>query len=228
MRKLISGLLAILIVILLPLSAYAAESPESPSSIGVFAKYVRKVAGESSASVQGGRAQVSTGAGTTVSVSGAPETAGRLVVYPFPKSEKEAWQWIEEQMAGKEKVIQPYDIYFLNKDGGRLDLGHVTVSIGSGRNMWVYGVSAAGQVTLLNSSFRDGKVWFTANGSSYYVLAERSGSGRPTAPDGTPDDTSPRTGDESHVMFWTLTMLSALLGLLLAQASPRKKRCRRT
>lgn len=221
MKKLICGVLAVMLVWILPVKADAADNGKNQKSIGVYAKYVRNVQGEYSEPVSDDGAQVDMGDGTVIHISRVPETAKMLVVYPFKKSETEAWQWTEKCLDGKASVKQPYEIYFRTESGAKINLDDVLVTIETDTEdgLCVFAVSTSGRALRLDSSIRNGKIRFTADGSRYYVLAEKTSSNRPTDPadeDGAGNSDSPRTGDLSHIGTWLTVMVLSESGLMLA------------
>lgn len=229
MRRVICAIFAAMVFFLIPLNVRAAELGSGTEKIDVYAKYNRAVAEECGVPVENGTAQVTLGNGTTVTITQAPESAERLLVYPFPKSDADAWQWVQERLGNQAKALQPYEIYFLTGDGTRIPANGaiVTLSAGGG-DLGVYSLSSAGSLTLLQSSASNGRLNFKTNGCDYYVLAKKMETEKPDNPDDSdhfghhkPDYSNPRTGDTLGISVGLMT-LSLVTFLLMAKQRKMK------
>ena len=120
---------------------------------------------------ENGSATVTTGSGTGVSVTGAPETADTLVVETVTDAQTQAW--ITECLAGTGLPAQILDIYAVDAYRNRVALDGAAVKLEREEiagGMLLCGIAADGTVTILDSSFQDGAIGFTCGGSVYYVL----------------------------------------------------------
>lgn len=215
MKRLCTVLLAILLCMAAAVPALAAEN----ENVDVIVKYVKDIAGEYSATVKNGNAEVDAG-GVSVSITGAPAEAVRLVVVPVPKSETEAWKWFSTSMEKVGTPLAVYDIYFVDEAGTRLSASGAKVTIDTpsySGELILCSLASDGKPTTLESTTKRGKTTFAANDGSYFALAEKkastSGSTKPS--------TTPSTGDQ--IWFWGGLGLSALLVLLILIIWKRKK-----
>lgn len=165
MRKLTSLLLAVVLLLSCTVTAFAAE--DDPVEIGVYAKTEYSIDGEYTAPVENGSASVTTPDGT-VTVTNAPDGAVTLVVIPM---EGDALTWIDECV--DENAVAAYDIHFRDANGNRINANGAKVSItASGTELSVSSVTTSGTDSKLTSEVSSGKVFFTTDGSHYYVIAE--------------------------------------------------------
>lgn len=187
MKKVIAWILTATLVMSCSAVAFAANLDDGnpQANIGVYARAIRDVAGEYTAGLQNGGASVSTGQGVSVSVSGAPSSAFQLVVVPVPSSESAAWAWFTNRLGDHGTPVQVYDIYFLNTAGSRVNASSVSVTMDAPAGvdtLVVCSLTTGGTAKKLTSTVQSGKVTFSTDGSTYYVLAEAGGSGAPTYP----------------------------------------------
>lgn len=241
MRKIITVLLGFLLVLSMGVPAFAAEiTEEGTTTIDVYARYVREIAGEYTAPAEDGEAAVTLPDGTAITVTGTPQDARTLVVFPIPESEKEAWEWLVDCLADTGTPVRAYDIYFLDADGNRLNADGVVVAISvpsSDGTLTACSLNTDGTGKVLASAVNAGKITFTANGSHYYVLAEKAGVAQPDDPEqpsdpenpSTPEQPSnpadsPKTGDSSMIWLWSVIMLLACGGLTGCILFGRKKK----
>lgn len=165
MRKLISIFLA---AVLMMGGTVAALAVEGPVEIGVYAKTSYHIVGEYTAPVYNGSASVTTPNGA-VSVTNAPAGAVTLVVHPMAG---EALTWVDSCVDGD--TVCAYEIHFLDAAGRRIHANGVRVRItASGAGLTVFSVTTAGAANTLTGDNSGGSVTFTADGSSYYVLAQK-------------------------------------------------------
>lgn len=241
MRKIITVLLGLMLALSLGITAFAADSAgEGTTPIDVYARYVREIAGEYTAPAENGEAAVTLPDGSTITVTGAPQEARTLVVVPIPESEKEAWGWLVDCLANTGTPVRAYDIYFLDADGNRLNADGVVIAItapSSDGTLIACSLNTDGISKVLASAVNAGKITFTANGSHYYILAEKAGAAQPDYPEqpsdpenpSTPEKPSnpadsPKTGDSSMIWLWSVIMLLACGGLVGCILFGRKKK----
>lgn len=171
---------------------------EKQTTFGFYATYIAGETDYFTAPVENGESQISLPDKTVITVDGIPEEGLTLVVYPVTDRDKDAWKWFSACMEGKGSNIVPYEIYFLNKDGDRLQADGVTVSILLPESMETpaaFSLGRDGKVTELASEIVNGKIVFRTDGRYYYVLAERTGAVTPDTPDPAPDGTdTPESG----------------------------------
>lgn len=174
MRKLSAILLAAMLILSLNITAFAAENP---TEIDVYAKVIRDVEGEYAEEIKDGEAEVETDDGTIVSVTDVPEGAVTLMVVPVPATETAAWEWIAACMEETGTPIHTFDIYFVDQNGNRINANGAVVTINcphcSGTPL-VCSLATSGAVRVLSDSAQGATVTFTADGSHYYVMAEKA------------------------------------------------------
>lgn len=165
-----------------------------------------------------------------------------LVVYQIPRSDEQAWAWMESCMEKYGTNLYPLDLSFMDSQGDRVEVQSViTVTVtytGDYQAPAVFYLAESGAVTEMESQAQGTAVTFTTNHNSYYVLAETDGINTPVEPvdpdeDGSgqpsdgdtsqPGDTSqsggssPQTGDDRQpLVWWALLLVSggALLMIL--------------
>lgn len=202
MRKIITVLLGLMLALSLGITAFAADSAgEGTTPIDVYARYVREIAGEYTAPAENGEAAVTLPDGSTITVTGAPQEARTLVVVPIPESEKEAWGWLVDCLANTGTPVRAYDIYFLDADGNRLNADGVVIAItapSSDGTLIACSLNTDGISKVLVSAVNAGRITFTANGSHYYILAEKAGAAQPDDPDDTSTPDDPENPSKPH------------------------------
>lgn len=241
MRKIIAVLLGLLLALSMGITAFAADSAgEGTAPIDVYARYVREIAGEYTAPAEDSEAAVTLPDGTAITVTGAPQEAQTLVVVPIPENEKETWEWLVDCLTNTGSPVRVYDIYFLGADGNRLNADGVVITItalSADRTLTVCSLNTDGISKVLASVVNADKITFTADGSHYYVLAEKTQAVRPDDPEqpsdpeksSTPEQPSnpadsPKTGDSSMIWLWSVIMLLACGGLVGCILFGRKKK----
>lgn len=159
-----------------------------------------------------------------------------LVVYPIPRSDEQAWAWMESCMEKYGTNLYPLDLSFMDSQGDRVEVQSViTVTVtytGDYQAPAVFYLAESGAVTEMESQAQGTAVTFTTNHNSYYVLAEteeghtpvepgdpdEDGSGQPSDGDTSqPGGSSPQTGDDRQpLVWWALLLVSggALLMIL--------------
>lgn len=161
MKRILSFVLTFLILCSLATPAFASQLSGGND---VVAKYNITYEGEYRANVAGGTA---TAGGITV--TGAPANAVTLVVIPM---EGDALSWVDGCVDGS--ALAAYDIHFLDAEGNRINANGAKVSVTvSGSSLIVSSVTTAGTDKVLTSEMSGGKASFTADGSHYYVIAQK-------------------------------------------------------
>ncbi len=172
MKRILSLTFVLLMLFSISITAFAVDEQKTAD---VYAKYQYTVEGVYSVPTEDGEADIVTDDNITVSVTNAPDGAVRLMVVPVPKTEKEAWEWIESCMKGKADPVHTFDIHFLDQDGNRLDADGAVVTISCPHCQSipvVCSLDSDGTVHILSASAQDKSVTFTTNGSTYYIMAE--------------------------------------------------------
>lgn len=175
MKKRIVGLLAIVMTLVLGSVVSAAGAKKDVTDIEVQAKYRQSGEVHPSVLLKEGAGVIKIGADTAVSVTGAPEDAVKLVVHKIPESEAEAWNWFVQCLKDDGKVIQPYDIYFRDADGRRMNVKEVSFTIDMNQkteNLALYSLTTGGKSHQLELFSQEDQYSFTADGSNYYIFAE--------------------------------------------------------
>lgn len=199
MKRILSILFTGLLLVLLCSPAFAEDRQAD-----VIARVERTVeAGIYPVPVDREPVKVTTDDNIRVTVENAPEDAAVLMVVPVPKTEKEAWKWIEDRMEDTADPVHTFEIYFEDGSGNRINADGAKVTIDcphcSGEPL-VCSLSYGGKVRILNDRAQGSKVTFTANGSAYYVMAQESDSDS----SGSDRDESPKTADP--ILPWAALM----------------------
>ena len=185
MKRLLAMLLTVVLVCSMSFPAYAAEENKEQD---VTAKYIVTATGECRAEIKNGTATAD-----GVTVTGAPTNAKTLVVIPM---EGEALTWVDGCVDGEAKAA--YDIHFLDAQGNRINVSGVSVSVSvSGTDLVVSSVTPSGTDKSLSASVSGNTVFFTADGSHYYVLYQKDGGDQPGP--GGDTVTVPIRGDENEI-----------------------------
>ena len=172
MKKLVSILAAALLALLICVPAYAAETVgEVPGStdISVYAKYVDNTGFSVISTDTNGGGSITLPDGTEITVDGADEANGRIVVEEV--TDKEALDWAKKQLGDKTEAAKVYHVYVLFDDGKTQPATGVTVTVKpkDGDADSVYAVSD-GKTGKLQCKIENGAVTFTTDGSSVYAL----------------------------------------------------------
>lgn len=214
MKRIWTVFLILCLTFSLGVTAFAAEN----ESQDVYAKYIEADTNGAEAPVEDGKAEVELPDGTEVEVGDLPEDVKTVEVVPIPRDEAEAIEWFENVIEGEGTEPQPYIILVTDKDGNEEKANGVTVTmdIPEGINdPIVIAVDSDGGATELPATVKDGKITFEADGSDFYVVAEKAastdpGTDTPDDPDD-PDDpvNPPSTGDDTIIWPWILLAVIA-------------------
>lgn len=205
MKKAFLFLLLLLLTFRMALLCYASEALVNDKDdvvIGdIFAKYVC-IPSWNEVVVTNGMAETETNAGYTISVSGAPKNATRLIVFQITSIEESAWNWLSSCMDEDYTLLNAFDIYFEDSDENRIYADDAQICIKKCDTACVVlAINTDGQSARLNATNSNNSISFSANGSNYYVLVAMNVSTAPTEPDKT---VSPSTGDNSQILLWCL------------------------
>ena len=202
MKKLFQTIfVSALSILLFTMPAFAA-APEA-EEIPVVVKSVQETAW-AEGPVMEGQASVQLEDGVQVAVSGQALDGLTLVVYPIPRSDEQAWAWMESCMEKYGTNLYPLDLYFVDSQGNRVEVqSAITVTVtytGDYQAPAVFYLAENGSVTKMESQAQGKAITFTTDHNSYYVLAETEGINTPVEPDKPDEDGSglPSDGDTSQ------------------------------
>ena len=133
MKKLFQTIfVSALSILLFTMPAFAA-APE-PEEIPVVAQSVQETAW-AEATVVDGQASVQLEDGVQVTVSGEALDGLTLVVYQIPRSDEQAWAWMESCMEKYGTNLYPLDLFFMDSQGDRVE---VQSASGTGHGCYIY------------------------------------------------------------------------------------------
>lgn len=213
MKRIVFFVAVVLISISCYLNCYAAEFEET--NIGnVYAKINYSSDAEVyTATPIRGQYAVTTDDGIQITVN-SNNLNLVLVVHQITEKEKEAYDWFKSCMPQSVIRFIPYDIYFLNASGNRIELSSedaITISIYKS-TQYVVGLSCDGTLMDISYSKNDYNVTFkVANSSNYYILCEAMG-----------DVKSPQTGIISDSYLLVMLFISLILLLAIRRQQPYK------
>jgi LPXTG-motif cell wall-anchored protein len=200
MKKLFQTIfMSALSILLFTMPAFAA----APEEIPVVVKSVQETAWAEGL-VMEGQASVQLEDGIQVTVSGKTLNGLTLVVYPIPRSDEQAWAWIESCMEKYGTNLYPLDLFFVDSQDNRVEVqSAITVTVtytGDYQTPAVFYLAENGSVTKMESQAEGTAITFTTDHNSYYVLAETEGINTPVEPDKPDEDGSgqPSDGDTSQ------------------------------
>ena len=94
-----------------------------------------------------------------------------------------AWEWFVACLEGKGKNISPFEIYFTDKKENRIAVDGVTISLSDAlKNSSAFSLNSKGTLKTLSVQSRNGQMIFQADGSYYYILAEKTEQDIPNEP----------------------------------------------
>ena len=209
MRKFAAFLLALMLLLPQSMTAFAFEEERQAD---VYARAVRTTDGVYPAQIDDDTATVTTDEDIIITVTDAPESAVKLMVVPIPKDETQAWAWITDCLEDVGTPVHLFDIYFEDQDGNRINANGAVVTIDcphcSGTPK-ICSLTTGGTVRVLNDSARGSEVAFRTDGSTYYIIADKTPSQHPG------DTDIPQTGDHSGIGLWSGLLLGSTLALWL-------------
>lgn len=219
MKKIIATIAAVLLVLLIGVPAYAAETvSEVPGStdISVYAKYVDNTGFTVIPTDNGGSGSVTLPNGTEITVRRTDDTKSRIIVEEV--TDRDALDWIAEKLGSKADGARVFYVYQLDESGTSKPTSDVTVTITPKDNA-AYSVHAVSdnKTGELPSAIQNGAVTFTTDGSSFYALCKASAS--------TPGNKPLQTGDTFNLMQGiTLLCVSGITILVTTVADRKRKR----
>lgn len=264
MKKTLIALLALVLAFPCGSVCFAAESGLAPESKTVFAEYVgdEQKTEVPVSDAEDGKITTEVSENIEVTVSNIPEGAVTLAIYYVPEdTESNAWNWIKSCFQGKGTPVHTFDVYFVNEDGTRIPANNTVITItcpGKFKNPIVCSLGTDGKIKELKTEVKtfDAKaraaepesifeLTFTTNGSSYYVIAEKTeqqedkkGSadssrsedqknGSSSAVNGKDqtNEKKPGTGDSSFAGLW-ITLAAASAVCILGMVFLKKKRAK--
>lgn len=153
---------------------------DDTKEIGVYGKTERNIANEYTVEVKNKKAELTVDGNITLKVSKIPSDAVTLAAYYIPQTETESWSWFENCLAEKKVSAKPLhimDVYFLNASGSRINANGAEITISCkhcGSIPMVCSVDTDGNAAVLwSASGSKSQTAFTANGSHYYIIAEK-------------------------------------------------------
>ena len=184
MKRLISLLLVAMLLLSLSVTAFAAgehlDESKTQTTIVISADYISGSEGLYQTDVKDNSATVTAG-DVSVSVSGVPDWAKVLEVYLVPASQSEALEWMGGKIDKHGTLSHAYIISLVDASGNKTSANGVNVTISCSHcngNEIVIGLNTNGAATPIDTA--NGK--FTANGSAYYIIAEKKSGTTVTVP----------------------------------------------
>lgn len=114
-----------------------------------------------------------------------------LVVHQITENDKECYAWISSRVSQEASDFIPYDIFFIDADGNRIELPDeavISIKVPDSINS-IIGLSFDGDITNIPYSCKNGSLNFTpVTFGNYYVLCKK-----------VKEQTSPKTGDDSWI-----------------------------
>lgn len=168
----------------------ALTGEQSQTDFGIYAIYIAGEIEYLTSPVKKGKAEIQLPDGRRIVISGVTDNSLTLVVYPITSQDTEAWEWFAACLEGKGKNISPFEIYFTDKKGNRIAVDGVTISLSDAlKNSSAFSLNSNGTLKTLSVQSRDGQISFQADGSYYYVLAEKTEQDIPNEPTTQPTQT---------------------------------------
>lgn len=137
-----------------------------------------------------------------------------LIVHQISKDEKEAYEWIKSCVPQSIIRYIPYDIFFLNASGERIELSsedEVTIS-SINQNQYILGLSSDGNITEISCAKYNERITFKVSTiSNYYLLCEKAMAVN-----------SPPTGDTSNIYLWLILLLVSFVCLIITASKAYK------
>ena len=161
----------------------ALTGEQSQTDFGIYAIYIAGETEYLTSPVKKGKAEIQLPDGRRIVVSGVTDNSLTLVVYPITSQDTEAWEWFAACLEGKGKNISPFEIYFTDKKGNRIAVDGVTISLSDAlKNSSAFSLNSKGTLKTLSVQSRNGQMIFQADGSYYYILAEKTEQDIPNEP----------------------------------------------
>ena len=187
MKRFVTFFLICILTVYSTTICYAGNSAltgeQGQTDFGIYATYIAGETEYLTSPVKKGKAEIQLPDGRRIVVSGVTDSSLTLVVYPITSQDTEAWEWFAACLEGKGKNISPFEIYFTDKKGNRIAVDGVTISLSDAlKNSSAFSLNSKGTLKTLSVQSRDGQIMFQADGSYYYVLAEKTEQDIPNEP----------------------------------------------
>ena len=207
MKRILSSIVILLLFFSCSINCYAVEYNETRTN-DVYGKYnYYSNEGMYTAVSSGCSYEVTTDNEVHIKVSYS-RTELTLVVHQISKNEKACYDWFESCITQDVVSFIPYDIFFLDSSGDRVELAsdiEITVSK-SHSNESVLSLSYDGTATPLTHSVNgDTLVFKTTNNGGYYLLCENKN-----------ETQSPQTGDTSNIHLWIVLLIVSIVMLIIS------------
>ena len=170
MKRIVLGFLCVVLVFAMGIPCFAEAVATESKDLGIT--YVNESAGVT-VPVSDGKAKGQLPDGTEFSAENLPDGAFTLRIYPVQKEEEKVHQWLEDSIADELDAIIAYYVVLLDKDGKPVSNqgAKVTVTSPEAKDaISVYAIDPEGDSKSLTTTDKDGKITFTATGSSFYAL----------------------------------------------------------
>ena len=187
MKRFVTFFLICILTVYATTICYAGTSAltgeQGQTDFGIYATYIAGKTEYLTSPVKNGKAEIQLPDARRIVVSGVTDNSLTLVVYPINSQDTEAWEWFATCLEGKGKNISPFEIYFIDKKGNRIAVDGVTISLSDAlKNPSAFSLNSNGTLKILSVQSRDGQISFQADGSYYYVLAEKTEQDNPNEP----------------------------------------------
>ena len=187
MKRFVTFFLICILTVYSTTICYAGNSAltgeQGQTDFGIYATYIAGETEYLTSPVKKGKAEIQLPDGRRIVVSGVTDNSLTLVVYPITSQDTEAWEWFAACLEGKGKNISPFELYFTDKKGNRIAVDGVTISLSDAlKNSSAFSLNSNGTLKTLSVQSRDGQIIFQADGSYYYVLAEKTEQDNPNEP----------------------------------------------
>ena len=187
MKRFVTFFLICILTVYSTTICYAGNSAltgeQGQTDFGIYATYIAGETEYLTSPVKKGKAEIQLPDGRRIVVSGVTDNSLTLVVYPITSQDTEAWEWFAACLEGKGKNISPFELYFTDKKGNRIAVDGVTISLSDAlKNSSAFSLNSKGTLKTLSVQSRDGQISFQADGSYYYVLAEKTEQDNPNEP----------------------------------------------
>lgn len=206
MKRILSSIVVLFIFFSCSINCYAAEYKETRTG-DVYGKYnFYSNEGIYTAISSDGYYEVTTNNEVHIKVI-CPRTELTLVVHQISKNETECYDWFESCISQDVVSFIPYDIFFLDSSGERVELApdiEITITK-SQANESVLWLSYDGTATPLAHSVNgDALAFKTTNSGGYYLLCENMSEAQ-----------SPQTGDTSNIHLWIVLLIVSMVMLII-------------
>ncbi len=205
MKRIIASVIAVFISCLFSINCFAAEYSEELKS-SVYGKYnYYSNEGIYTTTADNGEYSLTTENGVLISVASL-NSDYVLVVHQISSENKDFYDWFYNQIDNLEKNAVPYDIYFLNGDGERVELSSEdTIKIqASNSSQHISKLSYDGKIYDVSYSNSNGYLIFNADSTDgYYFVSEHR------------EIHSPATGDYSRIEIWSSLMFLCALNIII-------------